>query len=108
MTINTTLRSSLSYLLVGVGSLYGAVCLAHAEALRAAGLNGRAPSGAGALKRFVDLLTANALWAIGTVAVLAILLIGGLFFFGHSRAGDYAAKIAVGAVIVVSAPGLAA
>jgi hypothetical protein len=35
-------------------------------------------------------------------------VIGGLFFFGHSRAADYAAKIAVGAVIIVSAPGIAA
>jgi hypothetical protein len=106
--MTTTLRHRLCNPLVAFGALYGTLCLAHADALRAAGLNGKAPSGAGALKRFVDLLTANALWAIGTVAVLAILLIGGLFFFGHSRAGDYAAKIAVGAVIVVSAPGLAA
>jgi|SRR3954447_21259708 hypothetical protein len=108
MTLTTTPHSRLSHALVPLGALYGALCLAHADALRTAGLNGKAPGGAGALKRFVDLLTANALWAIGTVAVLAILLIGGLFFFGHSRAGDYAAKIAVGAVIVVSAPGLAA
>ena len=106
--MTTTLRSWLSYPLAASGALYGLLCLAHADALRAAGLNGKAPAGSGALRRFVDLLTANALWAIGTVAVLAILLIGGLFFFGHSRAGDYAAKIAVGAVIVVSAPGLAA
>ena len=108
MTITTTPRSKLADALAAFGTLYGALCLAHADALRAAGLNGKAPAGAGALKTFVDLLTANALWAIGTVCVLAILLIGGLFSFGHSRAGDYAAKIAVGAVIVVSAPGLAA
>ena len=42
---------------------------------------------------------------IGTIATLAVLVIGGLFFFGHSRAQDYAAKIAIGAVIIVSAPG---
>ena len=106
--MTTTVRFTLSYALAAFGAAYGVLVLAHADALRAAGLNGKAPAGAGALKKFVDLLTANALWAIGTVAVLAILLIGGLFFFGHSRAGDYAAKIAVGAVIVVSAPGLAA
>ena len=105
---NTAIGCSVGYAWAALGAAYGVLCLAHADALRAAGLNGKAPAGAGALKKFVDLLTANALWAIGTVAVLAILLIGGLFFFGHSRAGDYAAKIAVGAVIVVSAPGLAA
>jgi len=104
----TRIRSPLGYALAAFSAAYGVLVLAHADALRAAGLNGNAPAGAGALKKFVDLLTANALWAIGTVAVLAILLIGGLFFFGHSRAGDYAAKIAVGAVIIVSAPGLAA
>jgi hypothetical protein len=56
----------------------------------------------------VSAITDNALWLIGTVATLAILVIGGLFFFGHTRAADYAAKIAVGAVIIVSAPGIAA
>ena len=55
-----------------------------------------------------DTIQVNALWIIGTVATLAVLVIGGLFFFGHSRAQDYAARIAIGAVIIVSAPGIAA
>jgi hypothetical protein len=87
---------------------YAALVMAHADALRAAGVNGTAPGNAGAIKGFVSAITDNALWLIGTVATLAILVIGGLFFFGHSRAADYAAKIAVGAVIIVSAPGIAA
>jgi hypothetical protein len=87
---------------------YGSLVLAHADALRAAGVNGSAPANAGAIKGFVAAITDNALWLIGTIATLAILVIGGLFFFGHSRAADYAAKIAVGAVIIVSAPGIAA
>jgi hypothetical protein len=87
---------------------YATVVMAHADALRAAGVNGSAPSNASAIKSFVSAITYNALWLIGTVATLAILVIGGLFFFGHSRAADYAAKIAVGAVIIVSAPGIAA
>jgi hypothetical protein len=87
---------------------YAQLVMAHAEALRAAGVNGNAPANAGAIKSFVAAITDNALWLIGTVATLAILVIGGLFFFGHSRAADYAAKIAVGAVIIVSAPGIAA
>ena len=82
--------------------------MAHADALRAAGVNGQAPANAGAIKTFVSTITDNALWLIGTIAVLAIVVIGGMFFFGHSRAGDFAAKIAVGAVLVVSAPGIAA
>lgn len=90
-----------------VGGAYAAIVLAHADALRAAGVNGQAPSGAGAIKDFVSTITDNALWIIGTTAGLAILLIGALFFFGHSRAQDYAARIAIGAVIVVAAPGIA-
>lgn len=89
-------------------ALYASAVMAHAEALRAAGVNGAAPGNAGAIKGFVSAITDNALWLIGTVATLAILVIGGLFFFGHSRAADYAAKIAVGAVVIVSAPGIAA
>ena len=87
---------------------YGAVVLAHAQALRAAGVNGTAPANAGAIRDFVAGITDNALWLIGTVATLSILVIGGLFFFGHSRAADYAARIAIGALIIVSAPGIAA
>ena len=87
---------------------YGAVVLAHAQALRAAGVNGTAPANAGAIRDFVAGITDNALWLIGTVATLSILVIGGLFFFGHSRAADYALKILIGAVVIVSAPGIAA
>jgi hypothetical protein len=86
---------------------YVATGIVQADALRAAGVNGKAPSGAGAIQGFVSTITDNALWIIGTVAALAILMIGALFFFGHSRAQDYAARIAVGAVIVVAAPGIA-
>jgi hypothetical protein len=87
---------------------YGAVVLAHADALRAAGVTGQAPANAGAITNFVSTITDNALWVIGTIAVLAVVVIGGLFFFGHSRAADYALKILIGAVVIVSAPGIAA
>ena len=86
----------------------GASALAQMGALRAAGVTGKAPANASAITRFVSTITDNALWMIGTVAVLGVVVIGALFFFGHSRAADYAAKIALGAVIVVSAPGIAA
>src|SRR3954467_1166487 len=91
-----------------VASVYGVVAVERMWALRAAGVTGAAPPNAGAIERFVSTITDNALWMIGTIATLAFVVIGGLFFFGHSRAGDYAAKIAVGAVILVSAPGIAA
>jgi hypothetical protein len=90
------------------GTVGAALLVAHMEALRAAGVTGTAPQNAGAITKFVSAITDNALWLIGTIATLAILWIGGLFFFGHSRAGDYAAKIAIGALIIISAPGIAA
>lgn len=91
-----------------LGGAYLALCLAHAGALKAAGITGNAPPNAGPIRKFVDTITSNALWMIGTVSVLAIVVIGGLFFFGHTRAQDYMAKIAIGALIVISAGGLAA
>ncbi|MBE2320376.1 hypothetical protein DVA67_030715 [Solirubrobacter sp. CPCC 204708] len=90
------------------GVVLAASVMAPAQALRAAGVTGSAPSNAGAITSFVSTITDNALWLIGTIATLAVLIIGGLFFFGHSRAPDYAARIAIGAVIIVSAPGIAA
>jgi hypothetical protein len=87
---------------------YGVLLQHHAYSLRAAGVTGKAPPNGGAIEKFVSTMTDNALWIIGTVATLAILVIGGLHFFGHSRAGDYAAKLAIGAVIIISAPGIAA
>lgn len=93
---------------LATGALLTASVLAQAQALRAAGVTGNAPTNAGAITDFVSTITDNALWLIGTIATLAVLIIGGLFFFGHSRAQDYAARIAIGAVIIVSAPGIAA
>ena len=93
---------------VAVGVVYAWLLLGQLAALRAAGVTGQAPANAGEITTFVSAITDNALWLIGTIATLAILVIGGLFFFGHSRAGDYAAKIAIGAVMIVSAPGIAA
>ena len=99
---------ALGALLAPLTGAYALVVMAHADALRAAGINGQAPANATAIKTFVSTLTDNALWLIGTIAALTFLVIGGMFFFGHSRAADFAAKIAIGAVLVVSAPGIAA
>lgn len=93
---------------MAAAAVFAAACLAQAGALRAAGVTGRPPENAEAITKFVGAITDNALWVIGTIAVLAVVVIGGLFFFGHSRAQDYALKILIGAVVIVSAPGIAA
>ena len=103
-----TLTALRTAAITAISAACGASALAQMEALRAAGVTGKAPANAGAITKFVSTITDNALWMIGTVAVLGVVVIGALFFFGHSRAPDYAAKIALGAVIVVSAPGIAA
>ncbi|MDA0167163.1 hypothetical protein OM076_43285 [Solirubrobacter ginsenosidimutans] len=87
---------------------YASLAIAHAHALRAAGVTGKAPANAAAIEKFVSTITDNALWVIGTTSGLAGVVIGGLFFFGHSRAADYALKILIGAVVIVSSGGLAA
>jgi hypothetical protein len=91
-----------------LAAVYGVIVMQHALSLRAAGVTGKPPANADVIEKFVSTMTDNALWIIGTVATLAVLVIGGLHFFGHSRAGDYAAKLAIGAVIIISAPGIAA
>ena len=63
---------------------YAVLVMAHADALRAAGVNGDGAGERGRDQEFVSAITDNALWLIGTIATLAILVIGGLFFFGHS------------------------
>ena len=86
-----------SWLLVGI-----------THGLRGAGLNGEPPPNSGAFKGFVDTMTDNAVWIIGTCVILAIVVVGALFFFGHTRAQDYAMKIAAGIALIILAPGIAA
>ena len=98
----------------GIGfATLGAFLAAHllaaqADSLRAAGLNGTAPPNAGAFKSFISQMTDNAIWIVGTSVLLGLVLIGGLFLFGHSRAQDYAAKVALGVGLIILAPGIAA
>jgi hypothetical protein len=96
--------------LAALGIVVLAVVATHASAdsLRAAGLNGSPPPNAGAFKGFIDQMSSNALWIIGTSVGLGLLVIGGLFLFGHSRAQDYAAKVAMGVGIIILAPGIGA
>ncbi len=91
-----------------VAAVFGVLILHHACSLASGWRNWSRAANAAAIQKFVSTMTDNALWIIGTVATLAVLVIGGLHFFGHSRAGDYAAKLAIGAVIIIAAPGIAA
>ena len=50
---------------------------AELAALRAAGLNGTAPAGAGAFKQLISTLTSNWEWLIGTGVGLILVLIAG-------------------------------
>ena len=84
------------------------VLAAHSDSLRAAGLNGTPPPNAGEFKSFISQMTDNAIWIVGTSVLLGLVLIGGLFLFGHSRAQDYAAKVALGVGLIILAPGIAA
>ena len=101
-------HSSVHALAVLCAAIYAALILAQADALRAAGVTGKAPPNAGAIRKFVAAITDNLLWVIGTVSTLAIVVVGALFFFGYSRAGDLAIRIGVGALFVVCAGGIAA
>jgi hypothetical protein len=95
--------------LAAIGAFLAAsVLTAHADSLRAAGLNGTAPPNAGEFKSFISQMTDNAIWIVGTSVLLGLVLIGGLFLFGHSRAQDYAAKVALGVGLIILAPGIAA
>lgn len=100
-------RRATQLVALATAGVYTAVVLAHADALRAAGVNGQAPPNAGAIRKFTSEITDNLLWIIGTVSTLAIVIVGALFFFGYSRAGDLAIRIGVGALFVVSAGGIA-
>ena len=92
-----------------LGAFFGAFLIAnYADSLRAAGLNGQAPPNGDAFKQFVDTMTDNAIWIIGTVIVLALVVIGSAFALGHSRAQDYAAKVGFGTAVIILAPGIAA
>jgi hypothetical protein len=106
MTDLTAARKPLG---VGLGALLASwLVVGVAHGLRGAGLNGEPPPNSGAFKGFVDTMTDNAVWIIGTCVILAIVVVGALFFFGHTRAQDYAMKIAAGIALIVLAPGIAA
>src|SRR5436305_6068668 len=80
-----------------------AITIASAEiaALRAAGLNGTAPSGAGAFKQLISTLTSNWEWLIGTGVGLILVLIAGLMIAGSMRAPDHLFRVIGGIMLIL-------
>jgi hypothetical protein len=82
-----------------------AVALAGASeqlgALRAAGLNGTAPAGAGAFKTLISTLTSNWEWLIGTGVGLVLVLIAGLMIAGSVRAPDHLFRVIGGIMLIL-------
>ena len=70
-------------------------------ALRAAGLNGTAPSGAGAFKTLISTLTSNWEWLIGTGVGLVLVLIAGLMIAGSQRAPDHLFRVIGGIMLIL-------
>ena len=75
-------------------------------ALSAAGVTGGTPIAG--LTNFIGKIKANLIWVAVTVMGIAVIGIGLLFLFGHSRAHDYAIKALLGAAIVASGTGIVA
>jgi len=75
-------------------------------ALNAAGVTGGTPIAG--LGQFVSRLRGNLIWVAVTVVGIAVIGIGLLFLFGHSRAQDYAIKALMGAAIIASGSGIVA
>jgi hypothetical protein len=79
------------------------IALAGAEmaALRAAGLNGTAPAGAGAFKQLISTLASNWEWLIGTGVGLILVLIAGLMIAGSMRAPDHLFRVIGGIMLIL-------
>src|ERR1700685_2485626 len=74
---------------------------ASLAALRAAGLNGTAPTGAGAFKTLISTLTSNWEWLIGTGVGLVLVLIAGLMIAGSQRAPDHLFRVIGGIMLIL-------
>lgn len=85
--------------LAAAGAITGAT--AEMAALRAAGLNGTAPSGAGAFKQLISTLTSNWEWLIGTGVGLILVLIAGLMIAGSMRAPDHLFRVIGGIMLIL-------
>ncbi len=92
---------------LGVVAFGLTIDVATLDALKKAGLRANGGAIAG-VQGFFDALEANLVWLAVTVIGASIVAIGLLFVLGHSRAQDYAIKVALGAMVIVGAPGIMA
>jgi hypothetical protein len=79
----------------------GGGALVDLAALRAAGLNGMAPAGAGEFKQLISTLTGNWEWLIATGIGLALMVVAGLMIFGSQRAPEHVFRIAGGIMLIL-------
>src|SRR5579875_689887 len=75
--------------------------LSELAALRAAGLNGTAPTGAAAFRQLISTLTSNWEWLIGTGVGLVLVLIAGLMIVGSMRAPDHLFRVIGGIMLIL-------
>ena len=92
-------RSRSALVLAAAAAITGAT--AEMAALRAAGLNGTAPAGAGAFKQLISTLTSNWEWLIGTGVGLILVLIAGLMIAGSMRAPDHLFRVIGGIMLIL-------
>lgn len=107
-TLITNARARALSVLAALTAAYGALVFAGGlAALKAAGVTGKAPAGAGGFKQLIDTLNENLLWVFIVCVGLAVSIGGALMAFGHSRAQDHLIRIGGGiAVIMVVAPAI--
>ena len=79
------------------------------DALRASGLTGRAPRGAGAFRSLVSTLTDNATWLIATGIGLLLVAAFGALIFSVRSAPEWLFKAAAGIIgLLVGVPAILA
>ena len=91
------------------GAIVAHVPLPVLDALRASGLTGRAPRGAGAFRSLVSTLTDNATWLIATGIGLLLVAAFGALIFSVRSAPEWLFKAAAGIIgLLVGVPAILA
>ncbi len=80
---------------------FAIVAAGRFAALRAAGLNGVAPPGAGEWSTLISTLTGDWKWLIATGIGLALVVVAGLMVFGSQRAPEHLFRIAGGVMLIL-------
>ena len=97
--------AALAFAAIVTAALVVAAQPAVVDALKAAGVTGKAPAGASSFTKLINTLDDNLLWVFVTCVGLAITIGGTLFMVGYSRAMDNLVKVGGGiAVILVGVP----